>query len=85
MGKRDDSPAGKYPTAARKFLSYDDLRARGIRFSRVHLRRLERSGNFPRHVTLGSGNDTQAFIAWLVDEVEAWEASRVAARDLSAA
>jgi prophage regulatory protein len=65
----------------RRFLSYDDLLDRGIRFSRVHLRRLERAGHFPMHVTLGAGNEVQTSIAWLVDEVEAWEARRIAARD----
>jgi prophage regulatory protein len=65
----------------RRFLSYDELIERGIRFSRVHIRRLERAGHFPMHVTLGAGNDVQSSIAWLVDEVEAWEAKRIAARD----
>ena len=69
------SPSG------RRFLSYDDLVERGIRFSRVHLRRLEKAGAFPMHVTLGAGNEVQTSIAWLLDEVEAWEAKRIAARD----
>jgi prophage regulatory protein len=68
-------------TSGRKFLSYDDLVERGIRFSRVHLRRLERAGNFPHHVELGTGNSTQTMIAWLLDEVETWELQRVAVRD----
>jgi predicted DNA-binding transcriptional regulator AlpA len=69
------------PSSGRRFLSYDDLLDRGIRFSRVHIRRLERSGHFPMHVTLGSGNDVQAFIAWPAGEVETWENQRIAARD----
>jgi prophage regulatory protein len=50
----------------RKLLSYDDLQARGIRFSRVHLRRLERAGLFPMRVTIGSGN----CISWFEHEVD---------------
>jgi prophage regulatory protein len=65
----------------RRFFSYDDLRARGIKYSRVHLRRMEKAGSFPAHVKLGAGNEVQTSIAWLVDEVEAWEAARIAARD----
>jgi hypothetical protein len=65
----------------RKFLSYQDLVARGIRFSRVHLRRLEKAGAFPMHLQLGAGDATQAMKAWLADEIESWESERVAARD----
>src|ERR1700730_2233833 len=66
--------SGPLPPAltGRRFLSYDDLIALGIRFSRVHLRRLELIGAFPIHVKLGSGNDTQTSIAWLADEIENW-------------
>jgi hypothetical protein len=65
----------------RKFLSYRDLVARGIRFSRVHLRRLEKAGAFPMHLQLGAGDATQAMKAWLADEIVAWEAERIRARD----
>jgi predicted DNA-binding transcriptional regulator AlpA len=68
-------------TPARRFLSYDDLLARGIRFSRVHIRRMERAGQFPMHVTLGAGSAVQTMKAWLSDEVETWEAGRIAQRD----
>jgi predicted DNA-binding transcriptional regulator AlpA len=69
----------------RRFLSYDDLIALGIRFSRVHLRRLELIGAFPRHVKLGGGNATQTSVAWITDEVQLWIDSRIAARDQGAA
>jgi predicted DNA-binding transcriptional regulator AlpA len=65
----------------RRFLSYDDLLERGIRFSRVHLRRLERTGDFPVHVELGTGNEVQTSVAWVAIEVEAWEDARIAKRD----
>jgi prophage regulatory protein len=54
--------------SGRKLVSRDDLQARGIKFSRVHLRRLERAGLFPQHVKYGAGN----FIAWFEDEVDAY-------------
>jgi predicted DNA-binding transcriptional regulator AlpA len=69
------------PTPIRRFLSYDDLLARGIRFSRVHIRRMERAGQFPMHVTLGAGSAVQTLKAWLSDEVEEWEHVRIAQRD----
>jgi predicted DNA-binding transcriptional regulator AlpA len=69
------------PLTGRKFLSYRDLLERGVRFSRVHLRRLERTGDFPLHVELGSGNRVQSSIAWVAAEVEAWEDARIAKRD----
>jgi predicted DNA-binding transcriptional regulator AlpA len=67
--------------SGRKLLSYDDLEPRGIRFSRVHLRRLEARGLFPQHVTIGAGN----FIAWFSDEVDAYLDALAAARPKRAA
>jgi predicted DNA-binding transcriptional regulator AlpA len=69
------------PLTGRRFLSYDDLVARGIPYSRVHLRRLEISGHFPPRVELGAGNCVQTSVAWVAAEVEAWEDSRIAKRD----
>jgi predicted DNA-binding transcriptional regulator AlpA len=66
---------------SRKFFSYQELVARGIRFSRVHLRRLEMAGAFPMHLTLGAGASTQAANAWLADEILAWEEERINERD----
>jgi prophage regulatory protein len=68
-------------TIGRKFLSYRDLRDRGIPYSRVHIRRMEKLGRFPRHITLGAGAELQALKAWLLDEIEQWEAEKIAARD----
>jgi predicted DNA-binding transcriptional regulator AlpA len=66
---------------ARKLVCYDDLEPRGIRFSRVHLRRLEARGLFPQHVTIGAGN----FIAWFEDEIDAYLDDLAAARPKRAA
>jgi hypothetical protein len=62
--------------SGRKLLSYEDLQERGIRFSRVHLRRLERVGLFPMHVAFGDGN----YIAWFEDELDAYLDGLAAAR-----
>jgi prophage regulatory protein len=62
--------------SGRKLVSRDDLQARGIKFSRVHLHRLERAGLFPQHVKYGAGN----FIAWFEDEIDAYLEALAAAR-----
>jgi predicted DNA-binding transcriptional regulator AlpA len=62
--------------SGRKLVSYDGLEPRGIRFSRVHLRRLEARGLFPQHVKIGAGN----FIAWFEDEIDAYLDALAAAR-----
>ena len=55
----------------RKLLSFKDLRALGISFSREHLWRLEAAGKFPRRVYLSPQK-----IAWFEDEVLAWVQAR---------
>lgn len=63
-----------------KFLTYkqlhDDL---GLPWSRVHLRRLEAAGKFPRRVRLGYRT-----VAWNADEIDEWAEAR-AARSTGAA
>jgi prophage regulatory protein len=60
-----------------KIFSYADLASeRGIRFSKVHLWRLERAGKFPKRVPLGVARH-----GWLETEIDEWIAGRVAARD----
>jgi hypothetical protein len=70
------------PLLGRRFFSYRDLKARGIKFSRTHIRRLENAGLFPMHLALGAGASTQTSKAWVADEVLAWEARRISERDL---
>lgn len=57
-------------------LNHADLPALGIRYSRPHLLRLERDGLFPKRLHLSPGR-----VGWLKSEIEAWIASRAAARD----
>lgn len=49
----------------------------GIRFSRVHLARLEKAGRFPRRLCLGHGT-----VGWLTSELAQYLASRAAAREV---
>jgi predicted DNA-binding transcriptional regulator AlpA len=79
MAKQKQS--GPPPKIGRRFLSFQDLQDRGIRFQRPHLRRLEDLGHFPRRIELGVGNGIQRSIAWVASEIEAWENERVAKRD----
>lgn len=58
-----------------KFIRYQQLRERGIPWTRVHLNRLIKAGKFPAPVALG-GNS----IAWVESEVDEWAERRAAAR-----
>jgi prophage regulatory protein len=63
----------------RRLLSYADLKARGIKFSRVHLKRLEDAGDFPRHINLGENA-----IAWFEDEIDSLLEAKAAERSTPA-
>jgi prophage regulatory protein len=51
----------------------------GIPYSRAHVDRLEKTGEFPRRVKLGEGGP--GAIGWVDDELADYIAKRVAARD----
>jgi prophage regulatory protein len=59
-----------------KLLSFDDLKARGINYSRSQLYRKAKAGTFPKPIRLGENRS-----AFHEDEVEAWLQERLAARD----
>lgn len=59
-----------------RFIHYQQLRDRGITFTRVHLNRLIKAGDFPAPVRLG-GNS----IAWVESEIEDWAARKAASRE----
>jgi prophage regulatory protein len=60
----DDPPA--------KLIRFSQLEARyGISFSRMHVGRLEKSGQFPKRIRFGKNS-----VAWLSTELEAWVAAR---------
>jgi prophage regulatory protein len=59
-----------------KFLTYAELKPmKGIGYTRRHLRDLCAEGKFPKPVQL-----SEARIAWIEDEVDAWQAAKAAAR-----
>ncbi len=58
-----------------RILIFSDLKARGIHYSREHIRRREKAGTFPLHVDLGEGR-----IGWLEEEIESWIATLAARR-----
>jgi predicted DNA-binding transcriptional regulator AlpA len=57
-------------------LDYDDLRARGIKYTRGHLWRLWSAGKFPRPVKLSASRN-----CFKADEVDAWQEAKLAERD----
>jgi prophage regulatory protein len=58
-----------------RFLSRDDLRARGIRYSNVHLLRLEADGKFPERVYLSPSR-----VVWIESEIDEYVARCIKAR-----
>jgi len=60
----------------RRLLTFADLKARGIPWSRVHVGRLEAAGKFPQHIDLGENS-----IAWFEDEIDDFLEEKAAARE----
>ena len=59
-----------------KLIAYSDLNEKkGIKYSRVHIARLEKADKFPKHVNLGPQS-----IGWLEEEIDAWIEARAAER-----
>ena len=63
-----------------RLLSYDDLKPKGINYSKVQLWRHERNNRFPKRVPVGPQR-----YAWVESEIDAWIAERIRARDEAAA
>ena len=64
----------------RKFLTCRDLVALGYVNNRVTLHRRIEAGQFPAPIRLGARN-----VAWLKEDIDAWEAARKQERDLALA
>jgi len=56
-----------------RFISAADLYKLGIRYSRQHLDRLEKAGQFPRRVKLTPNGR----VGWLESEIQEWLHSRI--------
>jgi prophage regulatory protein len=63
------------PTPIR-LLSYEDLRAKGIRFSRQWLLVLQKQNRFPRTVNLGA-----AHVGFIEREIDEWLENLIKTRD----
>jgi prophage regulatory protein len=61
-------------------LSREDLKARGISYSRAQIYRKVKDGSFPKPVKLGENK-----VAWLATEIDAWIEAISAARHAEAA
>jgi prophage regulatory protein len=61
-------------------LSFEELKPRGVPFSKPHLNRMIRAGDFPRPVKLGPLTN-----GWLEEEIDQWLAARITARDQQSA
>jgi predicted DNA-binding transcriptional regulator AlpA len=57
------------------FVTYPELAAYGIPYSRKHLIDLQKTGNFPKAVQLSARR-----IAWRIRDIEEWVSSRPVAR-----
>jgi predicted DNA-binding transcriptional regulator AlpA len=63
-------------TGQRVVLSYTDLQAKGIRFSRQWITKLIAAGKFPKPIHLGA-----ATVGFLESEIDEWITARIRERD----
>lgn len=56
---------------SRRLVNYCDLQARGIEYSREHLRRLEAAGKFPERLRL-----SPCRVAWYERDIDRWLSNR---------
>jgi prophage regulatory protein len=61
---------------SRTLIPYRDLKAKGIGYSKSHLWRLERTGQFPKRVPISASR-----YAYVESEVDAYIGNLIAARD----
>ena len=59
-----------------RILSLNDLRERGILYSRVHIGRLVKAGRFPAPIKVGQNR-----IGWIESEIDEWLNAKIAERD----
>jgi prophage regulatory protein len=63
-----------------RLLGEEELKQKGIKFSRQHRHRLIKAGQFPAPVKIGANTN-----AWPENEINRWIEGRIAARDATAA
>jgi prophage regulatory protein len=59
-----------------RVLSYGDLKAKGIRFSRQWITKLITAGKFPQSISLGEQS-----VGFIESEIDAWINDRIRERD----
>jgi prophage regulatory protein len=59
-----------------RVLSYPELKAKGVRYSKPHLHRMIKAGTFPKPINLGPNA-----VAFIEEEVDAWLKSKRDERD----
>jgi prophage regulatory protein len=64
------------PNHGIKVLSYEDLKTRGIRFSRVWIAHLIRQNKFPRPINIGASH-----VGFVESEIQEWLAAKIRERD----
>jgi prophage regulatory protein len=77
-GQRNEPCANCSKSATSKLerlITRHELRSM-VPYTPQHILRLEKDGKFPRRVQLGANR-----VAWLLSEIDAWVAARVAERD----
>jgi prophage regulatory protein len=70
------NPEQEIRQMAPRLISHDELKNKGIRYSKPHLWRLERAGKFPKRVYVGPGR-----YAYLEPEIDGHVEKLIAARD----
>jgi predicted DNA-binding transcriptional regulator AlpA len=58
-----------------KFITREDLKARGIHWSNKHLLQMEKAGRFPQRMYL-----SEKTVAWIADEIDAFQAAKASGR-----
>jgi prophage regulatory protein len=58
-----------------KIVTFNELRAYGVLYSRTHISRMEKAGEFPKRVALGTYR-----VGWLESEIINWVRTQIAAR-----
>ena len=65
---------------AARLIPYENLRLKGISYSKLHLWRMEKAGKFPKRVPIGAGR-----YAYVESEIDDYIEQKIAARDGAAA
>lgn len=63
----------------KKILRYEDLASYGANYTKVHIRRLEKDGRFPKRIRFSPYR-----VGWIEEEVIRWQMERIGERDAAA-